>query len=132
MSDGLIAHVLDLLSGWSGVSARRMFSGHGLFQRGVMFGLVIRDVLYLRVDERNRAEFEAAGSRPFSYRRGPHKEIEIRSYLEAPPALFDDPDEMRRWATASAAAALAAKTPKPRQTKKKPATRRRRSKITKN
>ena len=132
MSEGLIAHVLDLLSGWGGVSARRMFSGHGLFRHGAMFALVIRDVLYLRVDDRNRAEFVAAGSRPFTYRRGPHREVEVSSYMEAPPALFDDPDEMVRWAIASGAAALAAKAPKSRRGKKKAAPCRRKPKITKN
>ncbi|HKF73671.1 MAG TPA: TfoX/Sxy family protein [Stellaceae bacterium] len=70
MDDGLVAHVLDMLRDWGGVSARRMFSGYGLFRQGAMFGLIARDTLYLRVDDRNRPEFAAAGSRVFSYRRG--------------------------------------------------------------
>ncbi len=74
-SPGLVAHILDLLADWGGVSARRMFSGHGLYRHGTIFGLMIRDTLYLRVDGRNRPDFLAAGSRPFSYRRGPSKEV---------------------------------------------------------
>ena len=39
-----------------------MFSGVGLFHGGVMFGLMVRDTLYLRVDETTREQFERAGS----------------------------------------------------------------------
>lgn len=45
-----------------------MFGGCGLYLDGLIFALVIRDGLYLRADELNRAAFEAAGMKPFSYR----------------------------------------------------------------
>jgi DNA transformation protein len=110
MHDGLVAHILDLLADWGGVSARRMFSGYGLYRHGAIFGLIIRDTLYLRVDERTRPDFLAAGSRPFSYRRGPSKQVEIRSYMECPPDLLEDADELARWATSALATARTAKT----------------------
>jgi DNA transformation protein len=105
--DGLVAHVLDMLAEWGGISARRMFSGYGLYRHGAIFGLIIRDTLYLRVDDRNRPDFVAAGSRPFRYRRGPSQEVEIRSYMECPPDVLEDVDQMIRWATASLATAPA-------------------------
>lgn len=112
MTGGFVAHVLDLLADWRGVSARRMFSGHGLYRDGAMFGLIVRDTLYLRVDDRNRPAFLAVGAQPFRYQRGPMKQVEIRGYMECPPDVLEDADEMGRWASAALSAALAAKSVK--------------------
>jgi len=114
LHDGLVAHILDMLGDRGGVSARRMFSGYGLFRQGAMFGLISGDTLYLRVDGRNRPDFVAAGSRVFRYRRAPAREIEIRGYMECPPDILEDAEAMLRWANASASAALAAKPAKPK------------------
>jgi len=112
MDDGLVAHIIDMLRDWGGVSARRMFSGHGLFRQGAMFGLIARDTFYLRVDDRTRSDFTAAGSRVFTYRRQT-REVELRGYMECPPDLLEDAEEMIRWAKAAASAALAAQEEKP-------------------
>ena len=123
--DGLVAHILDMLGDWGGVSARRMFSGYGLFRHGAMFGLIARDTFYLRVDDRNRPDFVAAGSRVFTYRREA-REVELRGYMECPPDILEDADEMLRWAKAAASAALTEKPPgKRRPAPKRPAKRRR-------
>jgi DNA transformation protein len=106
---GFVDNVLDLLSRWGGVSARRMFGGYGIYRQGVMFALVADDVLYLKVDDQNRAEFKAAGMGPFTY-EGKNKPIEM-SYYEAPPELFDDGEDMVAWARRAFAAALRAKQP---------------------
>jgi DNA transformation protein and related proteins len=114
--DGLVAHILDMLGDWGGISARRMFSGYGLFRQGAMFGLISRDTFYLRVDDRNRPEFVAAGSRVFTYRRE-GREVELRGYMECPPDILEDADEMLRWARVSVTAALAALDEKPTGTR---------------
>jgi len=103
---------MDMLRDWGGVSARRMFSGYGLFRQGAMFGLIARDTFYLRVDDRNRPDFAAAGSRVFTYRRE-GREVELRGYMECPPDILEDPEEMLRWAKAAASAALTALAEKP-------------------
>lgn len=110
--DGLVAHILDMLGDWGGISARRMFSGYGLFRQGAMFGLIARDTFYLRVDDRTRPDFAAAGSRVFSYRREA-REVELGGYMECPPDILEDAEEMIRWAKAAASAALAAQEAKP-------------------
>jgi DNA transformation protein len=110
--DGLVAHVLDMLRDWGGVAARRMFSGHGLFRQGAMFALISRDTLYLRVDDRNRPDFAASGSRVFAYRRE-GREVELRGYMECPPDILEDDEEMLRWAKLALSAALAAMSEKP-------------------
>jgi DNA transformation protein and related proteins len=99
--------ILDLLAPLNPV-ARRMFSGVGLFHGGVMFGLLVRDVFYLRVDDQTRVRFEQAGSRPFSYNRGGNA-VSIAAYYEVPDGLLDEPDELLPWARDAVGAARAAK-----------------------
>lgn len=119
-----VATVLDLLSPWGGVSARRMFGGYGLYRQGLMFALVADDVLYLKVDAQNRPAYEAAGVAPFTY-DGKSKTVTL-PYWEAPSDVFDDTDAMIEWAKGAFAAALRARKPeKPAKPKKRPKERRR-------
>ena len=96
VSRGYQAFILDLLGPLEPM-ARRMFSGVGLFQNGVMFGLIARDVLYFRVDDATRERFERAGSRPFSYMRGT-REVSLSAYYLVPEDLLDRQDELLQWA----------------------------------
>jgi DNA transformation protein and related proteins len=125
MPSDFVATVLDLLSPWGGVTARRMFGGYGIYRQGLMFALVADDVLYLKVDAQNRPAYEAAGVEPFTY-DGKNKTVTL-PYWEAPSDLFDDPDAMIDWAKGAFAAALRARKPgKPANpTKKQPRSRRR-------
>ena len=106
----------DQLRGLGHVTSRRMFSGAGLYGDGVIFALVLRDTLYFKVDDGNRAAYEAEGLAPFSYEaRG--KTVTVGAYWRVPERLFDDPDEMLEWARAALAAgrrAAAKKKPKPK------------------
>ena len=112
-SDGFIALLKDLLSDLGEVSARRMFSGAGVYIDGTIFALVIDDVLYLKADEESRGDFEAEGLAPFSFvKQG--KRINT-SYWQAPAALLDDQPEMQRWAARAQQAARA----KPAATRKR-------------
>jgi len=67
--DEFLAHALDLLEPLGRVHARGMFGGHGLYCDGVFFGIALDNMLYLKADDRNRGEFERAGSEMFSYSR---------------------------------------------------------------
>lgn len=99
-------HVLDLLQVAGPVSARSMFGGHGLFMDGLMFAIVIDDVLYLKVDDQIAYLFEDEGLPPFVYTRQ-GKEVSL-SYCQAPDVVLEDVDEMRRWADLAWAAAVRA------------------------
>lgn len=101
------AFILDLLAPLS-PSARGMFSGTGLFHDGVMFGMLIRDALYLRVNDITRVKFEAAGSEPFGYVRN-GQAVSIASYYAIPEGLLDQPDEVLAWAREAIGAAGGAK-----------------------
>jgi DNA transformation protein len=111
-----IEFLKDQLRGLGHVTSRRMFSGAGIYCDGVIFALLLRDTLYFKVDDANRAAYEAEGLKPFSYEaRG--RTVEIGAYRRVPERLLDDPDEMVAWARAAVAAgqrAEAKKRPKRR------------------
>jgi len=102
-------HLLDLLADFGPVTARAMFGGYGIFKEGRMFAIVIDDVLYFKTDERTKADFEALGLAPFTYKRK-DREISL-SYHQSPEEALENATEMRHWAEIAYAAALRA-TPK--------------------
>src|SRR5438034_10598132 len=65
--DDFVEHVVDTMRELGAVSAKPMFGGWGLYHDGLFFALVFEDSLYLKVDDENRAEFEAAGLAAFVY-----------------------------------------------------------------
>ncbi len=106
VSPEYLDYLRDQLAGFGAFDTRRMFGGAGLFRDGLMFALVAGDALYLKVDDRNRPDFEAAGMEPFSYERK-GKTAALESHYEAPPELPEDADEFARWAHKAFEAALA-------------------------
>ncbi|MBO0764159.1 MAG: TfoX/Sxy family protein [Hyphomicrobiaceae bacterium] len=126
VSESLIALLQEQLEPLGRITFRRMFSGAGVYCDGVIFGLILRDTLNFKVDDGNRAAYEAEGSEPFSYQtKG--KTRQVSAYWRVPERLFDEPDEMVEWARAALSAgrrAAADKRPtkrrhsprKPRQT----------------
>lgn len=95
--------ILDLLRPLAPMP-RRMFSGVGLFHSGAMFALLVRDTMYLRVDDTTRERFERAGSKPFSYSRA-GRQVNLSAYYVLPDELLDQPDELLQWAREAIGAA---------------------------
>src|SRR5271168_1140544 len=118
-SSPLVEYLVDELTPLGHAQGRRMFSGHGVYLDGLIVALVIDETLYLRVDGGNRATFEAAGMEPFAYlNRGRRVAL---PYWEAPAAVIEESDRLRKWAAASLAVARRAQTLKPRQTARRKA-----------
>ena len=100
----LTEHLHDLFAPFGEVQIRRMFGGHGVFHEGIMFGLIVDDVLYLKADPVNLPDFEALGLGQFTFvRQG--RVVGLPYYL-APEEALDDPWEAARWARRSFDAAL--------------------------
>ena len=109
--------IKEQLSDFGPVSVRRMFGGAGVYQDGLMFALIADETLYLKVDEENRARFEAAGLPPFVYVTKDGDRMSM-SYFQAPPDALESPAVMVEWARLGYAAALRAKTRKPARKRK--------------
>ncbi|MEC9345602.1 MAG: TfoX/Sxy family protein [Pseudomonadota bacterium] len=91
------AFVAELLEPVGRVEIRRMFGGLGIFRDGLMFGLVADETLFLKADDLTRAEFEALGSKPFTYGRKDGRRASL-NYMELPETLYDEPDAVIAWA----------------------------------
>lgn len=75
---------------------RAMFGGHGLYIDGVIFALVVRDDVYLKVSAANQKDFEKINSGPFVY-EGKAKPVAM-SYWLLPPSIRNNPSEWLAWA----------------------------------
>ncbi len=99
--DSFTDHLRDQLSPL-GVTTRQMFGSTGLFQDGLLIGLVHQAALYLRADDGNRALLGDA-PQPFRYaRKGRPAEL---AFWRVPDDVLDDQDELVAWARAALAAA---------------------------
>jgi DNA transformation protein and related proteins len=129
VSESLVALLKEQLEPLGRITFRRMFSGAGAYCDGVIFGLILRDVLHFKVDDGNRAAYEVEGMEPFSY-EAQGKIRQIGAYWRVPERLFDEPDEMIEWARAALAAGRRAAMDKPakkQKTNREPKKRRRSS-----
>ena len=77
-----------------------------------MFGLIADETLYFKVDDDNRGDFENAGKGPFTYEGKTGRRL-VMAYYEVPEELFDEAEELRRWARKAIDAALKADRAKP-------------------
>lgn len=101
------AHVRDLLApfgdGAETLRVRGMFGGYGVFHGDTMFALIADDVLYFKVDDQTLADFQDAGSEPFTYTRG--GKVRQMSYYTAPDGSIEDAETLYPWAERAIGAA---------------------------
>jgi DNA transformation protein len=103
VSDAFKTFVLDQLAEVDAITSRAMFGGVGLYCRGVFFGIIARDVLYLKVDDTTRQEYEAAGMRPFM--PYPGRAVKKMKYYAVPMNVLESAFELAMWARRAVAVA---------------------------
>ena len=95
VSDSYKRFVLDQFDELGEVTPRSMFGGVGLYHRDVFFGIVADDVLYLKVDDVTRGDYERAGMgpfRPFPDRGG------TMQYYAVPLDVLESAEALAKWA----------------------------------
>ena len=95
VSDEYLTYVSDQLGGLGFIESRRMFGGVGIYCDGLFFAIVADDVLYFKVDDSNRGDYEEAGSEAF--RPFPDKS-NVMGYYEVPVDVLENRDLLRQWA----------------------------------
>ena len=117
-----VDHVVETMRLFGPVEAKSMFGGWGLYHAGVFFALIAEDALYIKVDDANRADFEARKLQPFVYETRDGQKIAM-SYWQAPEDALESPAVMVKWARSGYGAALRAaarkKPARPRSTTRK-------------
>ena len=86
--------ILGRLSGLGEVAARPLFGGHGIYWREIIFGILFKGLLYLKVDDHSKGDYLARGMGPFR----PNERQTLRSYYEVPPEVLADTEELLSWA----------------------------------
>ena len=124
-SAATVAFAVELFSGMGPVETRRMFGVVALYARGVIFGLVDDDVIFVKVDEPLKADLAALGARAWVYTHGKTPKArgaDDAGYWSLPDAALDDPDEACAWGLRALAVAEAAKAAKAAKPARKPRT----------
>ncbi len=98
VSNNFLDYIIDQLSRWGNVSARKMFGCAGLYRDGKMFGIVADDVAYLKVDNTNIDKFILRGALPL--KPFPNRPTSL-SFFEVPEDIVENPEELIEWAEES-------------------------------
>lgn len=91
------------------VTWKRMFGGVGVYHDALFFALLDDERCWLKVDDGNRAAFEARGLGPF--RPFPDKP-EVMSYYPVPDDALEDAESLRPWVDGAIDAAKRARRKK--------------------
>ena len=115
VSDEYITYVIDQLGSLGPVTARRMFGGAGIYLDQLCFAIIVDDVLFFKVNNANRPDYEDAGMEPFvPFEDKPY----AMSYYEVPADVLENKDRLRGWAQKALAAAAQTRKQKKRKRKK--------------
>jgi DNA transformation protein len=99
-------YILEQLGQVRPVSSRPMFGGLCLFAEGRAFALADDDVLYFKVDDSTRPDFQAAGMGPFLPFGDPAKPM---GYYQLPEEVLEDTEQLAEWMAKAIAVAARAK-----------------------
>jgi DNA transformation protein and related proteins len=84
-----------------------MFGGVGLYRDDVFFAIVSGDVLYFKVGDGNRADYETRRMRQFRpFRDKPQLSM---NYYEVPADILEDIEECAEWVQRAVEVAVATK-----------------------
>jgi DNA transformation protein len=112
VTPGVRDFVVDQLDRCGPIATKRMFGGIGIYSGETFFALIDDDVLYLKVDDSTRGDFERAGSVPF---RPYGDDRESMNYSSVPVSVLEDADQLVAWGRKAIAVAVTAKSRKRRR-----------------
>src|SRR5262245_110410 len=96
VSASFLEFAKETFAPFGALEIKRMFGGAGVYCDQLFFAITADDVVYFKVDDMSRAEFERAGLEPFQFEMKDGSMASM-SYYNAPEAIFDDEDELKRW-----------------------------------
>jgi DNA transformation protein and related proteins len=119
VDDGLMDWLSECMAPVGNMTMRKMMGGGTFYLDGTIFAIIANDALWFKSDAEGDAEWDAAGCARFTYDFGNGMSGSM-NYRRAPDEVYDDPDELRRWAAIGLSAGQrAAAKKKPRLPKKK-------------
>lgn len=95
VNEGFKDYVVDQLEQLGWVTIKKMFGGAGIYYDGIIFGLLADDVLYFKVDDSNRSDYEQTGMEPFQpFADKPM----VMPYYEVPVEILENKELLSDWA----------------------------------
>jgi len=102
-------YILERLECVGDVFSKKMFGGLGLYLNGVFFALVSDNILYFKVDDSSRPDFEEEGMQPFQpYGDGSYS----MSYYEVPESVIENDQALMAWSQKAYNVALSSRKKK--------------------
>lgn len=93
------AYIVERLGPLVPLKVKRMFGEVGLYADDLFFAVVAGDALYLKVDDENRPDYEAAGMGPFTPMGT------AMAYFQVPEEVLEERAALREWVDKALAAA---------------------------
>jgi DNA transformation protein len=88
--------IIDQLAEVGGLNSRRMFGALGLYADGAIFGMIVDEALYLKLDEEAFGALRLLGGKPLRpVSRKP--DLESARYIAVPLEILENRDEMLGW-----------------------------------
>ncbi len=112
---GLVAWVEEALEPLGRVTVRKMMGGGTLYLDGTVFAITDEGELWFKADDETNSVWDEAGCERFSvtFKDG---RVDTMNYRRAPADVYDDADELQRWAKLALEAGIrAAARKKPRK-----------------
>lgn len=100
ISTDYLDFVLDQLSNWRTVHPKKMFGCIGLYTEGVIFGIIAKETVFLKVDETNKKHYIEASSESLKLFKN---NTIVPSYYEVPIDILENAEEFSTWAEQSLA-----------------------------
>ncbi|UCE04741.1 MAG: TfoX/Sxy family protein [bacterium] len=94
VSESYKNYILEQLESIGNVTAKSMFGGFGIYINGVFCALIADDILYFKVDESNRSDYESVGMKPF---KPFGNDSYTMQYYEVPIEVLEDRETLRIW-----------------------------------
>ena len=98
IDEGLLAWVEEALEPIGHLSLRKMMGGATLYLDGTIFAIMVDGELWFKADEESNAAWDEAGfTERFTvvFKDGT---VDRMNYRRAPSDVYDDAEEMQRWA----------------------------------
>lgn len=103
-----IQYITELIEPYGDCEVKKMFGSLGIFKDGVCFGGIMENVFRLKVNDSNRADFEAYEMKGWQV---PGKKM-IMSYYEVPIEVMENKTELMTWMDKAYSIAVEAKKSK--------------------
>jgi DNA transformation protein len=106
IDEGLYAWVEEALEPMGSLSLRKMMGGATLYLDGGIFAIMVDGELWLKADEESNPVWDEAGCTErfaVTFKDGT---VDRMNYRRPPNDVYDDAEELRRWAQVALAAGL--------------------------